>query len=806
MNNKLYWTIRKKINKIVFRVKSFYYRVFRIIELINKNRNYRTVLSIKIIFELLKCFVFFYAFHQIDKALMEQFRLTEISNGIFIDIIITCIEIYGVILGLFCTNVSTVYSSRYSNVSGEITDLFLKDRKINSCIWTITDFIIICLGVLILILKEEKICWGTVSEIGFFAVVTIVNYGFVNSRTYQLSNITRVLDDEYSDIETIVSKKIKEKPYINDISFQKFFQRRCEIIIHNFDCVIDQLISSHDDNSFSLLELMKRNNCLINTYWGVKRFILNDSYWFREKTEYRKWHTTDFTEVIIAMNTGTGLNVGFKKDKWWFEDAIFGLNQKCMKYLNEAKNYAYICDYLFDLIRLSDAAVNFGEIRYYSSILNGIIEDIKKNVDDKKNEEITDDYLALIDTASLFYINIILSTEKYYYNYIFSKTSDVIIKEIDTNNSIIDCETIRSSKYYPFYKNIFKERGIEKRRITPDWIIKQQIALEEYEYLLNTIEVIDFGIRKLFGFGKELKNKNPIKCIVLTRFYEYRSKLNRLFEVLKNEEEELFKYIREEKLKQKKTSISKLDDTLQNFNKEIPKELARCVSGFVLANWENRDNPDYLGETFHFVCKDAVDSICKDNLQQFKIDYDSLTKIMLIYQEYIHSDLNSENKNPTYILNKFISPIIEWTEIGGLAILWGEFNKNDKWKKAVADITNDIIFREGNIGLAEKITELINAKNDMFLMNSSDLLTTGWKSYVENTIKKKCNIEYTYTRFSKELKTDSELLKIVCDGFDFRFNKDPSEVYLILCLNPRLDDEKKYKTKHGWEKKHVFNF
>lgn len=805
MNNKLYWSTRKKINKIVFRAKSFYYKFFQKIELIYRNRNYRILLSKKILIELLKCFVLLYAFHQIDKVLMEQFKLTEISNDIFIDIIITCIEIFGVILGLFCANVSTVYSSRYSNVSGEITNLFLRDRKINSCIWAITDFIIICLGTLVLILKREKICWGTVLEVGVFAIVALVNYGFVNSRTYQLSNITRVLDDEYSDIETIVSKKIKEKPYINDISFQKFFQRRCEIIIHNFDCVIDQLISSHDDNSISLLELMKHNNFLINVYWRVKRLILNDSYWFREKAEYRRWHATDSTEIMIAMNTGTGLNVGFKKDKWWFEDAIFGLNQKCMKYLNEAKNYAYICDYLFDLIRLSDVAISSGEIRYYSSIINGIIEDIKKDADNKKNEEISDDYLALIDTASLFYINIILSTEKYHYNYNFSKTSDVIIKEIDTNNSINNCKTIRNSTRYIFYKKVFKERRIEGRRITPDWVIKQQIALEEHENLLSIEEAIDFGVRKLFDFGAELKDKNLIKCTILTRFYEYRSKLNRLFIAQKNVEEELIRYIKEEKISQKKSSVSKLEDTLQNFNIKIPKELARCVSGFVLANWENRDNPDYLGETFHFVCQDTVDSICKDNLQQFRIDYDSLTRLMLLYQEYIRADLINKNTNPTYIFKTFISPIIEWAEIGGLAILWGEFNKNNEWKKAVADITNDIIFREGNIGLAEKITELINAKNDMFLMNSSDLLTTGWKSYVENTIKKKCNIEYTYTRFSKELKTDSELLKIVCDGFDFRFNKDPSEVYLILCLNPRLDDEKKYKTKFGWEKGHVFN-
>lgn len=53
-----------------------------------------------------------------------------------------------------------------------------------------------------------------------------------------------------------------------------------------------------------------------------------------------------------------------------------------------------------------------------------------------------------------------------------------------------------------------------------------------------------------------------------------------------------------------------------------------------------------------------------------------------------------------------------------------------------------------------------------------------------------------------KLKTESKLLNAFCQNFEsMGFTTDPSEVYWVLCINPMLPEEKKFRTRYSWEDK-----
>ena len=218
------------------------------------------------------------------------------------------------------------------------------------------------------------------------------------------------------------------------------------------------------------------------------------------------------------------------------------------------------------------------------------------------------------------------------------------------------------------------------------------------------------------------------------------------------------------------------------------------------------DYPDFLGECYNHICEDAVDSITNGDKKQFEIDFENLSKLMLLYQEYIRTDFvkNKDLYRVEYAYYTFTSPIVEWAQIGGLAILWGEFYEDSEWKTCVSKSSNFIFRKDGEItDLAGQLIEYIQHRDRfMYGIGSRDILETGWQQRVANTLRSSGICETEYVMFDRHIKTDSKLLKAFCPDFmDMGFIIDPSEVFWVICVNPFVSDDKKFHTRYSWEDK-----
>lgn len=74
--------------------------------------------------------------------------VATLSESILVDIVIGGIGVAGVILGLYCSNMTSVYSSKYTNAPVTISSAFQRDVVTNRCIKQITGYIIFCVIIL----------------------------------------------------------------------------------------------------------------------------------------------------------------------------------------------------------------------------------------------------------------------------------------------------------------------------------------------------------------------------------------------------------------------------------------------------------------------------------------------------------------------------------------------------------------------------------------------------------------------------------------------------------------------------------
>ena len=747
----------------------------------------------------------------LDGILLEAECLAKIDGSIFTAVVIGCLSIAGVILGLYCANISSIYSSKYANAPAAVSNAFQCDRLTQRCISVIIDYIIFGFIVIVEILIDCSLSLGTVFTIILWSIVVIISYSVAGNRAYQLADVYSVADDSYRLLYRIISNNLNKKIYSNDASFQNHFQKICENQFKLLNEIQRFGESLAENNIATMIQFMCKNLALVEAYWEIKRYIPRDSYWFRNTQKYQKWHLTDSIETSTALRTGTILPSKAEHDYWWFENEIFSINRKCILYLCKTSNYSSLYTYLSCFDTICEIAINSKEVNYFVNQINYLRELVEKLATDieKQDDEENKIFAGIVEQISLLYLGIVLESKKYCENLDIKKFISNAISIIDKGKPLDKCELFRGKEQLDFYNKIITEIQVEKKRLTPDWLIAQNVAKEAHVYINSLIDAIREGIDNSFRLGQYLYEKKMLfeSCIISLRFYEYESKLSRLLEVIELKEKEFSEYHIDQALVWDELKIEILKQTIKKWKNTIPSLLLKCSSEFSIKTWEKRDEyPDFLGESYNHICDDAINAITQNNISQFQVDFENLSRLMLLYQEYIRTDFIKKKDvyKIEFVYYAFTSPIAEWAQIGGLAILWGEFNSNKDWKEIVNTVTARI-FTDDSEGteLAETFIKYIQDRDKSWIgFGYRGFLETEWKQRVAQAIKNSEIYQTEYDLFGMKLKTESKLLNAFCQNFEsMGFITDPSEVYWVLCINPMLPEEKKFRTRYSWEDK-----
>lgn len=814
MNRRFYWIMQKYLRKCGFLLKKLWYRILGECETcwglsqiwisVLRTMSYQVGVSLLLAFCLSK----------IDVFLLARCNITSISLDMFKDITIGGMGIAGVILGLYCANIASIFSSKYSNAPQCLAKLFRQDIVTNSCIKQIVGYIVFCAIMLFKCAFELDLGIASLVGLLFLTVRVVITFSMTGNRSYVLSDSFSIADTEFRNLYNTIKHVSKRNLFTKDKNFQNHYRRIAnnsisvllEVSQYNADIPINQ--------NGSMLSFMEKNVALIKTYWEGKSSIPYDSLWFGKKVIYPQWHTASDSEIGIALETGTSIRPIEKEYADWLEAALLKVNQECFEKILRDNDISTLQRYLLNLCTASQTAGEHNQSAFWVHYLEKVTTQLKEKVfGHLSNDNIEQENISsVIEILCSNYICTIVGIN----NFLSGLDLEKIFNKCIQYSNNTQCE-IQSTPFLNtpdcrrLYKQINAELSIEGERITPDWYIEQIVAAEIYRSIGTMINSLSITIKSVSDIGKQLQQDGyaHAAATVLSHVFEMVNKCKLSIQAIELVLPQLNSKHKDESIIWDEVSTEQLKKEISIIEEEMPGLLMKCSASYATKHWEDRENsPDFLGLCYNHISESLVRALENNNFTKFQEIYKDYFSLMILYQEYVRSDVmkHKEEHLAGIVFHVSTAPLLEYALISGLAIIWGEFIGETCWKELVDSSLRIFVEQaENNQLMLTTIVRYLQVRHhDIMGIGNRDVIQTGWVQRIERAITNNPKFETEYDRFNMRLKTDSKLLSHYC-GTLFSHSAsiklhNPEDVYLIICVNKYLPDDQKYQSDWGWER------
>lgn len=736
-------------------------------------------------------------FSNINKVIMSNIN-------IFSEILSVIVGAAGVFLGLYCSNIMSMYSEKYVNATQNISRVYENDILTNKCIKMITDYILFSIIVLFLSVVQVKIGFLILLVTIFKGFEIIVSFGFMSRRTYQFSDTYYITNSVFDELYKILDHLKKDRYFLNDINFQYYYRNLAKNKLEVLMEINEFNLNKKSDNlSNNIVNFMQNIFCFLNEYWKKKKRIPDDSYWYDDKIYYKKWYKSSDYEIISALCKGSMVPHETTRNHLWIEEVLMEIMDRSFGYLVSNNKYLNVLKWIGFIKTISTSVIESGNFDFYVDYLYKIQKSIQNDFVPKVYP--VEIKMAFAEYVIVNYLNFLVEVRKYVEN---------------EENFLHDIKSFEKSKgkplnqYYRYldirklYDNIDAEIKIEGKRITPDWYIKQALAKHCYDDLIDIYIKIDVIVNKyITGFVDNLfeQNDNAGTVIAIAKYNEILSKLYYAENSLKKRLEWLLTFYKDKNsVWQEIPQMDIYNKFKSTYNKIFPK-WCRSTMHFVKENWNSYNKyPDVLGACYMYLCELLIETIETENFEIFKENYENLFEIMLLYYEYCKQELYSITNNSQNIqtISLCTNPIVEFGMISGYAYLWGELSNDSRWKDLVLSSTNNKIAK-GNY--VDYICQILQAVSDNFpFICSHDILHNQWIRRMNIMFEEKGKISWKESHFRYEYDGDSKLLKLVLNnkGNSNFLKYNAYEIYAIVVLNRFLSVEKRYHARNRWETKY----
>lgn len=739
------------------------------------------------------------------KAAESNINFLYLDLEIATNILLGGMGVAGVILGLYCSNITSTYSTKYANAPTNLAAIFQRDIITNKSVQQIVGYIILCLILLGACLLHFSISYISLVGMLVMTIRIVTIFSIAGNRTNTLSNTYQISENIYPEILAALKHVSGKGFYASDKNFQAHFQKICSNRLNDLkDISLFNKDNPSNQNAATFL-FMSKNIALLGYYWKVKKIIRYDSLWYRDKVQYEPWHFASDYSIDLALKTGTSPQPKTVRDYWWLESEIEQINEICFKKLCRDRDFETILKYINLLSSVSPYAIDCGDTLSWIHIVVKLQTHFTslyfKSTLTKENNQIIASICAGFVAA---YISVIIGINNYLNKLDLQTVLNDIVKMSSEKDADITSNRLFNNKSTEnILHQISVEIKLEGKKLTPDWYLKQvcsKYIVSFFNALLGGIVIICDNVIS-FGTAFLEKKQYFLTAVIFSQFLQFIAKsklaiaaIDQNFNILQGQ------YI-EPTIVWEDNKLDLAKQKIEAMQKQLPQLLGKCSGAFALSHWSKReDYPDLLGFCYNHICEALISSIEQNDFETFKGAYSGFLATMLLYQEYIRTDVIKikEPHRQQGVFHVATAPIIEYAMISGLAILWGEFSHAPQWGELIrAELQSFVKEDEDNhVVILKRITEMAMArKHHMFGIGNRDVLQTGWKQRIEWAIRNSDSCEYEYKDFGqKVLKTDSKLLKIFCGTsfLDLGFTYDVEDIYFICCVNSYIPFESKY--------------
>lgn len=705
-------------------------------------------------------------------------------------------QVGGVFLGLYFTAVSVVASTVYARVPGDIREVLTREKVGNLYIRIVA----LTVAVAILLLAKGALGFSIgvpdlffIALLAVFAILSFVPLGMRIFYFFDPSKLAQYLGHEL--VRWFRASTPKGFQWHNS-SFQAHYQKQAEHVLLTYSNIVSLAVNEERFDAEALVRLIQQPLLLLQLYCKQKASIPSDSYWFKRTYRHHDWLTADYTEIGLALRSGTALQPEATPDFMWFERHVEKMVVHAIEALIRRDNLRNAAEILDNVQRTQAALAEHLAIDETLHLFREFWPQVQKIAfggeykDDGLAKEDEDGQLvklSFIDVYCLELVSILLG---------FSKTLRQTEAKLFTNRigkikwhkpesiylTRVPREVIKQLEY--LQNGLEFERAVEGDLISPVWYRNQIAALGMVRIIQRTVEELIKEWENTFSNQTErlVKEKRFLNATqVVQRGLEGCNKFIRHLDSIKACFEQFSTLRRVE-------DIPWPTPDWDDFAKRVMAIRERLIVSFAkssttLAQMPIKENwPDYFGQCFSVLAEECNSAMVAGNEKLFEQIFPFFFSATFAAHQRLRTQLAGRTDQAAIVF--MIEPIQDLLHLSGYALIYAELDGKKYWD-IVKKLWDSYLDKQpGAKEVLEYILSLLSYRQSVFAIFPRDSIRTSWKQNLERRLRadKIFHDSYDYEFGTEEMKPKhaSKIIEVIARGSLGMISSDPHDIFLAI--------------------------
>ncbi|MGE6759166.1 hypothetical protein ACQKGO_14185 [Corallococcus interemptor] len=695
--SKNYWRLRQQVHLLSFNIKKQAYTIRSRTEELRASAGLFSRLALKIARQALLATTIVLLFELIEQGFMEhstslqknypRLFFVEIDRVFYVSLLSTLLQTYGLFLGLYFATISTVASTAYARVSADVRSVLLEDKLGNIYLQTIA---FTATGTALL-LAAASLGW----KIGvlnlylsiILAALSILSFRALGSRAFHFFDPTTIAQQLNIELQRWVTSASPLGHNWLDHSFQNHYRKYAERKIKTYGHVIALACQKENASTKTLTDTTITLLRFLSWYANQKPHIPSQSYWFGRVLEHASWFTPNYTSLDIALKTNTALQPSQVPDLSWLESETLPFIHMALASLTSQHDY----DSAARLAETIDLTARQLTRTYCYNEALSLISTLRSASRESETEHATHKptvsfshqppNINTIDTFGLsvieFSIEVRHGIERLDKKFIESLAQSIINKKAhDTYFFRLPRPLLERAER--LLAGLAFERAAEKKVVTAEWYICQELATESARFGISAIS--DAINQSELLLAREAEDRlggqdHLATCHLASRGLEACFKLRALVSISQSWLNEISSLQKQGDIKWPNPDWESLNKRIDTLSNRLSATLATGASA--LGNQINKRTPDYLGQAYFNASTACYQAMANGDLSSFH----SLLKSYLEIYHAAAASLYASAAKPFELHNSptTIQPTREAVELSGYAIAYSVLHQKDFW-------------------------------------------------------------------------------------------------------------------------------
>ena len=736
-----------------------------------------------------------------EQTLRERSLLiVQLSPEAQLGFLSTLGQVAATLLALYFTALSVVVSTAYARVPNDIRGLIMREQVGSFYFRALAQFaavVTVMLSALVFRIPIGALNLGVATALCLFAIFCFTVLG---GRAFDYFDPTALLSSISRKLNEAIQLVSAGSHHWRDESFQAHHHREAERLLNSYSNLT--AIASQDTNvaGTGLREIGQHIVAVLTNYCERKHSIPSDSYWFTRTYKHKDWLTTSYSEVGIALATGTALQPDAIPDVVWFEDQAARVLADVISALSKRNNCSgmgMLLTNLHEAAQRIGAAFETGAgIRILRVLRPSMLEQLALITvleEENRDSDRLLERFALVDLHGSVLINLLLGSSAG----IRQLTPDTLTEVVGAAQSL-GGSAVYSERPLPrkateelerIQKALMFEASALGSSISPPWFQKEILSRAVVSFLDQTTQSLLNEFETMFGAEAETQlsqKRYAVVAIIAQKGLEACDKLHHAYYLLSKLHQSLQLLDLSKEFKWPAIDWAALHRRIAELRKRLITILANSIGQLAVVETSGR-LPDFFGHAYSFLADECFNAALTADDDLFKQLFPRFFAATLAATQRLHKKFIGDQTRAAFAFE----PIADVITISGYAFVFAALHG----KNALSDVTkycwdNYLASFTSDEQRRQVFTVLCAAAEPSMAIAPRDMLRTRWEQASRDLLidKKILPEGRLWSRQSYEasvISHPSPLVRAFADGIDLM--TDAQDVFLLNYVFARGD-------------------